>query len=56
MWEGIVREFRMDMYMLLYLKWITKKHLLYSPGKSAQFYMETLIGGKFGGEGTHVYI
>ena len=23
--EGIVREFGMDMYTLLYLKWITKK-------------------------------
>ena len=28
--EGIVREFGMDMYTLLYLKWITNKDLLYS--------------------------
>ena len=56
MWEGIVREFGMDMYRLLYLKWITKKHLLYSIGKSAQFYMATWIGGEFRGEGTHVYV
>ena len=27
-WEGIVREFGMDMYTLLYLKWITYKDLL----------------------------
>ena len=27
--EGIVREFGMDMYTLLYLKWITKKNPLY---------------------------
>ena len=26
----------MDMYMLLYLKWITNKDLLYSTGNSAQ--------------------
>ena len=25
MWEGIVREFGMDMYTLLYLKWITTR-------------------------------
>ena len=28
--EGTVREFGMDMYTLLYLKWITNKELLYS--------------------------
>ena len=28
--EGLVREFGMDMYTLLYLKWITNKDLLYS--------------------------
>ena len=27
--EGTVREFGMDMYTLLYLKWITNKDLLY---------------------------
>ena len=27
--EGIVREFGMDMYTLLYLKWITNKNLVY---------------------------
>ena len=26
--EGIVREFGMDMYTLLYLKWIINKNLL----------------------------
>ena len=34
-WEGgIVREFRIDMYTLLYLKWITNKDLLYSKPKN----------------------
>ena len=29
-WKGIVRKFGMDMYTLLYVKWITDKDLLYS--------------------------
>ena len=32
MGEGIVREFGMDMYTLLYLKWITSKGLLCNTG------------------------
>ena len=31
----------MDMYTLLYLKWITNKDLLYSIGNSAQCYVAT---------------
>ena len=31
----IVREFGVDMYTLLYLKWITNKDLIYSTGNSA---------------------
>ena len=30
--EGIVKEFGMDMYTLLYLKWITNKVLLTAQG------------------------
>ena len=37
--EGIAREFRMGMYTLLCLKWITKKNLLYSTRNSAQGYV-----------------
>ena len=37
--EGIVREFGINIYTLLYLKWITNKVLLYSTGNSAQFYV-----------------
>ena len=33
---GTVREFGMNMYTLLCLKWITNKDLLYSTGNSAQ--------------------
>ena len=36
----IVREFG-KMYTLLYLKWITKKDLLYSTDNSAQYYVTT---------------
>ena len=35
MGEGTVREFRIDMYILLYLKWITNKDLPNSTGNSA---------------------
>ena len=34
-------EFRIDMYTLLYLKWITSKDLLYSTGNSTQYYVTT---------------
>ena len=37
--KGIVREFVINMYTLLYLKWITNKVLLYSTGNSAQCYV-----------------
>ena len=39
--EGIVREFAIDMYMLLYLKWITNKDQLYSTRNSTQHYIIT---------------
>ena len=32
----MVRELGIDMYTLLYLKWITNKHLLHSTRNSAQ--------------------
>ena len=39
--EGIIRECGIDMYTLLYLKWITNKDLLYNTGNSAQYYVTT---------------
>ena len=51
--EGIVREFGMVMYTLLYLKWITNKDLLYSTGNSAQCYVAAWRGGEFGGENVY---
>ena len=53
---GIARESGMDMYTLLYLKWITNKDLLYSTGNSAQYYMAAWMGREFGGEWMHVYV
>ena len=47
----IVMEFGMDMYALLYLKWITNRSLLYSTGNSAQC---SVAAGMFGGEWIHV--
>ena len=53
--EGIVREFGIDMYTLLYLKWITNKDLLYSTRNSAQYVVDWM-GGDSGGEWICVYI
>jgi len=46
----------MDVYTLLYLKWITNKDLLYSTETSAQCYVAAWMGGDFGGEWIHVYV
>ena len=54
--EGIVREFGIDMYTLLYLKWITNKDLLYSPGNSAQCYLAAWMRGEFGEDWIHVCV
>ena len=48
--EGIVREFGMDLYTVLYLKWITNKDLLYSTWNFAQCYVAACVGGEFGEE------
>ena len=52
MGEGIVREFGVDRYTLLYLKWITNKDLLCS----AECYVAAWMGGEFAGEWIHVYV
>ena len=51
MGEEIVRKLGMDMYTLLYLKWITNKDLLYSTGNSAQCYVAAWMGGESGENG-----
>ena len=52
---GRDREFGMDVYTLLYLKWITNNDLLYSTWNSAQCYMAAWMGGGFGREWIHVF-
>ena len=42
--------------ILLYLKWITNKDLLYSTWNSAQCYVAAWMGGEFGREWIHVYL
>ena len=46
----------MDMYPLLYLKWITNKDLSYNPRNSAQCYLAVWMGGEFAGEWMRVYV
>ena len=54
--EGIVREFGMDMYTLLYLTWVTDKDLLHSTWNSAQYYVAAWMVGEFGGKWIHEYV
>ena len=55
--EGILREFGIDTYTLLYFKWITNKVLLDSTGDSAaQYCMAAWTRGEFGGEWIHVHV
>ena len=56
MGDGIIGEFGMDMYTLLYLKWIINKDLLYSTGNSVQCYEAAWVGGEFGREWIRVYV
>ena len=46
----------MDMYTLLYLKWISNRDLLYSTGNSAQCYVAAWMGGESGGKWIQVYV
>ena len=54
MGEGIVREFGINMYTLLYMKWRTHKDLLSGIGNSAQCYVAAWMGGEFGAGWIHV--
>ena len=49
MGEGIVRVFEIDLYTLLYLKWITNKDLLDSTWNSTQCYVPTWKDIRFEG-------
>ena len=56
MGEEIVGEPEIGLNTLLYLKWVTKKDLLYSTGNSAQCYLAAWMGEEFGGEWIHVNV
>ena len=53
MGKGVIREFGINMFALLYLKWIPNKDLLYSIWDSAQRYVAAWMGGEIGGEWIH---
>ena len=55
MGEGIVKEFGMDMYSLLYLKWVTNNDLPFNTWNSAQCYVVAWMEGEFWGEWIHVH-
>ena len=46
----------MDMYVLLYMKWMTNRVLLCSTGNPSPCHVVAWMGGEFGGEWTHVYV
>ena len=48
--EGMLGSW-MDMYTLYYLKWITKKNLLYSTGNSVQCHVQPRWEGSLGEDG-----
>ena len=53
--EGFVREFEMDRFMLLYLKWITNHELLYFLHMELRSVLcAAWLGGEFEGEWIHV--
>ena len=52
--EGIVGAFGMDIYTLLYLKWITNEDLLYTHG--TQLKVMRLGGKGVGGEWVLLYV
>ena len=52
--EGIVREFGMDVYTLLYSKWITDRAYCMAQGPLLKVMWQP--GGEFGEEWIHVYV
>ena len=54
--EGTVKDFGMDRYTLLYLKWITNKDLLYVQGTLLNVMWQSGRKGSFGGKWIHAYV
>ena len=53
--KGQLGTFELDMYTLLYLKWVTNKDLWYSMWNSAQCYVAAWMGGENGYMYMYVY-
>ena len=53
---GKVRAFEIDMYTLLYFKWITSKDPVYSTGDAAQCQVAGWVGWESGGQWIPVYV
>ena len=53
--KKFMKGFGINMYTLLYFKWITNKDLLYSTRNSAQCYVAAWMGGELRGERIHEY-
>ena len=54
--ERIAKDFGIDMYMLLYLKMITNKDLLYSTGNSIQYPVINHNGKEYEKECIYIYM
>ena len=54
--EGIVRDFGMVVYTLLYLKWITNKNLLYSTWNSLSVMCWPGFEGNLEGKNGYIYM
>ena len=54
LWEGITQELRINTHILLYIRWITNKDLLYSTGNSTQYFVITYMGKE--SEKMNIYI
>ena len=53
---GINCEIGIDIYTLLYIKYITNKNLLYSTGNSTQYSVMTYMGIESKKEWIYVYV
>ena len=53
---GSDREYGINMYTLLHLKWVTNKVLLCNMGNSVQCYVAAWVGVELEGEWIQVYV
>ena len=56
LWEGITQELRINTHILLYIRQITNKDLLYSTGNSTQYFVITYMGKESEKMKKYIYI